>query len=545
MKDNLLSLVCLIFICGYVFAAQYFFSITHPHYVVDFGQYYLYENGFYPEFQEDPSGYVRTRFLAFFAPRENQWFGELSWKKTPFHLWILSVCFLLFGKTLFVYKMSMVWAVWGMALAAYCLLYRYTRSAIIGLSGTMLLLATPNIAVFSRTSYSFIPMACFVLWAVYVYGRYLEKPQWQSVAAFCVIFVVACWTHYSAFLYFLILGAYLYREKRDRLAALSFTALYALCGWFYLRGDMTIGFFRHFHRLDIPLEWREFPRTAIGLGKSLFTRPLSELFGGVMDQFGVFFFVGVAFALIRYVWRREKTPDRAMAEGGLPRFMVVFMGSLFVCAALIGIVQIENYSPFYSMGVILLSMSLWGGTLPGGWVRRCSQACLVIVALGSLSRIPAVDESWLGRRMTVDLSQLFHYMKTTRTTDPHVPFRVVTLFAGKVPANDEAMKIRRSLIDVPAFYDGIDLEERSTWCQVGTAPMPPEVSGRVKESDYVFVFLRRRDGPKVSLMEEKERVRVFLRGRGLFQCPDDSFRYLVSYEVGPNHWLIVLRRHSG
>ncbi|HOW27198.1 MAG TPA: hypothetical protein PK876_01670 [Elusimicrobiota bacterium] len=555
--NKILAGICLLFICAHVCVMQYGYAVSDRNFVVEHDCVILEKAGFYSVYSEDPAGYIRRCFQDMVAPWRRQ--GDAC----RLHTTVLAILFALFGKTVFVYKMSMIWALLGLALAGYCILYVLTRSEMVGLLGTLLMLLIPNIVAMSRTYFAFIPLACLFLWGACAFLLYLQDHGKRYFLLFCGVFYVASWTHYSAYLYFLVMGVLLLMIPRRRTSAGLFFLLYV--GVLMMNIHQTLG-----------LQWQFYEEGPLGglngiadktmkacryVIHGIFSRHYRAEYDILRYQFGgVVFYLYVFSAFLYALWHlKRKADDLSRSRFGI-KILAAVLAGIALAMFMNDIVQLSNYVVFYVVGVLLFVLILWDmGRSGGPWLRVFSWSCLVGTVMAVSWNAPRPSNTYRMSNEMIDLSQLMHYLKNNYVPsgDKTIPAMVgfiekdkagesrwtcPPLFKGRPNIHDE-------LITAQAFYGGVRLEWEGLCEEAGLSAGRRGDASLGKKKDIskeipvLFVFTPQ--GSDVLPDRVFSAVKETAGNNALAEVTR-NYRYLVHYGMGaPGRRLIVFRAKRG
>ncbi|HOW27199.1 MAG TPA: hypothetical protein PK876_01675 [Elusimicrobiota bacterium] len=565
-KNKILFYLCLLTVCGYAWAGHYVYSITDRDYVIDHDYMILSSARIYSDYdQRAPGRYLRESVQDILFHRGDRWYTK------NLQTLILAGCFMLFGKTLIVYKMSMIWALLGLVLAAYLLLYRETRSELAGLWGALLLLTMTNTITMSRRYFGFLPMACVALWALYAYLRYQEEGGRRWFALLCALFVVGTWIHYSVYLYFMmfaVVGLFVWKERR-------FLAVYSI---FYLsvllwNKDQLLWWLSRFQKRIGPILGSAAPNgpvTDLISSGLVFLRKhpgpgLADFHHGLKAEYGEALFYMSGFLLIVYGLRcfigNRKNPEPVAATIRTMRFLGAIMVSLIVIMRLIGVVKTESYVVLYSAGALLYVLMAWGLTRsPSVWFRNVGWACLFIVVPLQLVRAGGVWRFGVPSEIkgSDGLGQFFHYVR--QTEDGGGAKEIGSLRTGLVLNNQQQLVYQKDFsdvymmscfVDAQSFYEDVRFRPYHFDALTTKAKTSPE---EVSPDDravavldgyrYLFVLVKHMEGVERSMKFDHVYVEDQMRSLAdskFLKKVMEMYQYLVDYQMDPGTRLFVFR----
>ncbi|HOW27196.1 MAG TPA: hypothetical protein PK876_01660 [Elusimicrobiota bacterium] len=553
-QSVLLHWFCLLFITGYVILGQYGFAITDRVVAPDHDYDILTAAGFMGGgalFSQNPPGYVRVSLRRLFS------FGDGRRGYSP-HTLILALCFIFFGKTLFVYKMSMVWALLGLAFGVYVFLYRQTKMEMTAFLGTLLVLVLPNVVKMAGLYFGFLPLACVMMWALNLCISMCRCFRWRDFFFFIMLFFMAVRTHYSGYLYFGILGFYLFLRPNTRRVAIAFLLVFFML--FYK--DMNVmprwffSFLNLFHG-GLPLT-----PLAVGDGHD-FYRGMMFCFRGLKRHGGPATYSLLAALLPVYIWFHRKyirpRIDGKREVDAVVAFLLFCMGALLSVMLMTSGVAAGNFTMFYVLEAILLTLLLWDMSryMPR-WMGTCVFGILVVLVLSQQdvysARYERVRKYW-GQGEELDLVQLMHYIQTEQ--DASKRGSTVCLVAGAEMGSggqcDKMYDLKKNIscLDSRAFYSSM----RISWVilnpPAGLASQKAmrdlvdnDMDRGGKPYDYLFVFV----GDERREMDDREgRARCF--EKYLEQNGDplshrrmgESYRLLAHYPIDMGMTLTVYR----
>lgn len=128
---------------------------------------------------------------------------------------VLAVSFYAFGRTLFVFKMCMAYALIIICLGVYFIVFRLTRKAYYGVIAAATVFNLPVVVEISRKQFSYLPLAAVCVMAILIVVRDMRLNSRHN----CVFLAACLWIgasiHNSVFIYFLFICVYLIFVKKN------------------------------------------------------------------------------------------------------------------------------------------------------------------------------------------------------------------------------------------------------------------------------------------------------------------------------------------
>jgi len=553
-KTPLLFGLCLALIVGYTVLDYSSYAISDQIFAFDHDGVILSASGMYSDYDRDPGRYIRDSIRDLLFHRSDYWYGK------NLQTLVLAVCFQVFGKSLFVYKMSMIWALLGLALAVSVFLFRQTRNELISLVGAMLLLTTPNVIAMSRRYFGFLPLACVTVWALHIHWIYMEGRRMRYLILFGALFYVSTWIHYSAYLYFFIIWVYWFFSADKKFAPVVFILFFValLLGNGY-REDYCLNRF-----LTDGFPYFDFKGLLRAHAVTIGSRSPWAFMSVMRDLKGYWgpsvFYSFCSVALLYYRIRLKSAQSRPPEEGGrVLGFLSSFVAANFLVLIAVPRTYVGNYTAFYSAGIMLFVLLSWRIIQRSGPKTRF----LIWFCLASLTGFHVLAPQHGHSREynerdyyqeLYDLRQLFHYLKQEQPVPPGGPIPVVET-GVRIQSDGTLQGIRNHwglvsyLVDSQAFYNDI----RFDWNMYDILPSPGKKwqrkhLGLFDGRRYLFMVVddERGEGSPVEVvrretMEGLQKLVDKTKYRKIF----DSYRDAVGYRMTERVYLFVFKSRHG
>ncbi|MFA5388676.1 MAG: hypothetical protein WC312_02850 [Candidatus Omnitrophota bacterium] len=209
-KENWLSWL----ICGFIISCalvnQYIYAVTDKVFMVDHdGQICA---SVVSDYNNGAEAYILS--LAKKIVLRDNTNGDLSFAFTNFNL---AVNFYIFGKTLFVYKMSMAWFLMILGLSVYFIVFHLTKKELFGLLASLMVLNLNIVINNSRTQFEFIPLAAICALAAYFIIKDTRLENKVNCLIFSLLTYAGVLIHPSAFFYFSFFYIYLLFTRKNKI----------------------------------------------------------------------------------------------------------------------------------------------------------------------------------------------------------------------------------------------------------------------------------------------------------------------------------------
>ena len=214
---SLLHWLCCGFVGIYVLTNQYFYAVSDKLCFVNHDWWILSPT--FENYNAGPAGYVLST-IKNLALRPGFHYG--------FSNFILAANFLVFGRTLFVYKMTMAAPLLCLALAAYWLAYSVTKKELAGLLSAIAVCDMQIVVIDSRTQFPFIALTAALLLACLAAIDNLDLRDGRRLVVFAACFWACVLIHPSAFLFCPFIFAYLFFSNRNRARYAALLLLFLL-----------------------------------------------------------------------------------------------------------------------------------------------------------------------------------------------------------------------------------------------------------------------------------------------------------------------------
>ena len=562
---SLLHWVSCVFIGIYVLTNQYFYAVSDKLCFVDHD--WGISTPTFDNYNAGPAAFLLTAIknLCGMRPDYHHYY---------FSNFLLTANFLIFGRTLFVYKMAMALPLLCLELAAYGLTYSVTKRELAGLLSAIIVLNLPIVVIDSRTQFPFIALTAASLLACLAAIGNLDLASGKRCVLFSMCMAACALIHPSAFLFIPFVFAYLFFSNRNRrrfavlLLIFFLTAAWcspAVLSWMAEKKegaafqDVASNIWRHIRAAEFPLN----------------LQTLSPAFGGkaLLELFavncGLFFF-------LRYPLRRFAADAAGEAP---PQFVFLFLFMLyvlsvgsFVRAAVSWGMPQDTIMVFHVLCVILFVSLLFMlgrvrfGRRPIMWLYAalCAFAAREIVTNRNAFLIPPkplridgegfVDRTFIDDDMA-DISELLFYLqkenrRLTGSRDLGVFKFSVTLRDGENGIRVGPPLLLRdcwpqevhdefpSLIAQQAFFKGINMQ----WDNIADGG-EGRMFGRISGRRYLFLIVGQEAGGNLWTLPEHGFVLSKIKEKygDLYRSFFADSEYIVGRRICRNIFLYVYR----
>ncbi|HOW26918.1 MAG TPA: hypothetical protein PK876_00240 [Elusimicrobiota bacterium] len=544
---------CLLFLVVYAVLLQFEYAVSDRQIVIDHDHGILQNSRMYVHYNDDPVGYIRQSLKGLLIHQ-----GDI-WHKKSLSTLILAIGFFVFGKTIFVYKMCMVWAFLGLGLASYYLVRRQTGIEWIGLVGGLLVMTAPIIPSMARTHYGYLPLACLMVWSFHVYLIYQERRQKTCLAVLCLLSYVATWTHYSVYLYLFLLGLIWLAMTDDRRRAVGYLCfVFLLMLW---NPDQINLWVDQLYRIYWSVPALVHPVTLWADPARVEWRTILDYPGIILRILGILkwsmgtdlYYLLIAALLVYEKYQKKMFPLGSEREWSAVRLLrLFFFGVLLVVLATV-VGYVAGYILLPVSGILLLVlMAKKIMDLPASSARV--YGAVFLIALGAVHTLNPFAGKDPFKRWVMDLGQFMHYVRQEGGSDPVPTLRTAYMMDSQGHLKYfKFFNFRYSLncyIDAQAFYhdalltadhfdihpldrtmaDYLKADERMTWSS--------------HSYRYLFVLITlenpQEPDPPVSTEHIVKEMKEVL-GPSVYEKICDPFRFLVRYQISEDSYLFVFK----
>lgn len=206
-NSNAIHWIWCLFIIFYIAMSQYTYAISDKQFVVNH-DYWIYRSTF-QQYNEDPSGHILSLARDLF-------FKKIQHYDFLFVNLIASLSFYVFGRTLFVFKMTNLPFLIVMALSVYFISYRLTRKEIFGILASLILVSLPVMINNSRTQFAFIPLTSMLCLSVFFIVKNITLDKKVDCVFFSTFMCLSVLVHPSAFLFYSFIYLYFLFAKKSK-----------------------------------------------------------------------------------------------------------------------------------------------------------------------------------------------------------------------------------------------------------------------------------------------------------------------------------------